>query len=142
MSKETKQRLPDAARCATGLALVLACVAVLVACEPSARTLYQQGMRHLQAQEYGPALAKFEESLAAEPSKMALFGKGRALFELARYDEALPVFEQFLVDTDRKRAAYSDERSDSEFYRDRCKQELGIEVPQDESAIPPPRMSE
>lgn len=112
-------------------------------CQPGARTLYQQGLRHLQAQEYGPALEKFEESLALEPtSNMALFGKGRALYALNRYEDALPVFEQFLSQTEPVRATYADERSDAEFYRDKCKQELGIEVPQDPSAIPPPRMGE
>ena len=105
------------------------------------RLAYQQGLHAMQAQEYDEALAKFEEVLAAEPeSNLALFGKARCLYELERYEEALPLFEQFLTWTENVRAKYRDERFDAEFYRDKCKQELGMEVPQNPEAIPEEKM--
>lgn len=112
----------------------------LAACNKP-RLAYQQGLQALQAQEYDEALAKFEEVLAAEPeSNLALFGKARCLYELERYEEALPLFEQFLTWTENVRAKYRDERFDAEFYRDKCKQELGMEVPQNPEAIPEEKM--
>ena len=112
----------------------------LAACNKT-RLTYQQGQHALQAQEYDNALAKFEEVLpGAEVSKQALIGKARCLYELERYDEALPLFEKFLTWTERVRAQYRDERYDADFYRDKCKQALGIEVPQDPEAIPEEKM--
>lgn len=120
---------------------VLVCLLLGLASCNKERLYYQQGLHHLQAQEYTEALAKFELVLAADPeSNMALLGKARCLYELGRHDEALPLFEQFLTQTERVRASYRDERFDAEFYRDKCKQELGIEVPQDPDAIPEERM--
>ena len=120
--------------------LALALLAGTVSCN-KARDLYHKGMAELQAQQYGPALEDFEASLALDPtSNMALFGKARCLYELRRFDEALPVFEQFLTQTEPDRATYGDQRFDAEFYRDKCKQELGQEVPQNKDAIPEERM--
>lgn len=129
------------ARVLCALVAVALCLLLgLVGCSKT-RYNYQQGMHHLQAQEYSEGLEKFELVLAADPeSSMALFGKARCIYELTRYDEALPLFEQFLTQTEGVRASYRDERFDAEFYRDKCKQELGIEVPQDPDAIPEERM--
>jgi len=121
-------------------AAALGLLLVLAGCSKT-RYNYQQGLHHLQAQEYAEGLEKFELVLAVDPeSKLALFGKARCLYELKRYDEALPLFEQFLTLSERVRASYRNERFDAEFYRDKCKQELGIEVPQDPDAIPEERM--
>jgi tetratricopeptide (TPR) repeat protein len=115
-------------------------LAALTSCNTK-RVAYHKGMAHLQAQEYGPALDKFNSILAEDPEqKGATFGKARALYELGRYDEALPVFEQFLTMTEREKSVWKDQRFDAEFYRDKCKQELGMEVPQDPDAIPEERM--
>ena len=123
--------------------ILLAAGLLLAACPSAGRMHYQKGMTQLQARQYGPALVEFDAALAAEPeSRMALFGKARCLYELRRFEEALPLFEQFLADTERDRASFSDERFDAAFYRDRCKQELGMEVPQDPTHIPPPPMGE
>ena len=113
----------------------------LCACPSSSRMPYQKGMALMQANEYGPALLKFEESLAADPSqKIPLFFKARCLYQLDRFDEALVVYELFLVETARERSKFKDERFDAEFYRDKCKLELGLEVPQNPDAIPEERM--
>ena len=121
--------------------LALAAVILLCAGCNTQRLDYTQGMALLQAQQYGPALEKFESFLEVEPdSNMGLYGKARCLYELQRYDEALPCFEQFLTQTENVRATYSDERSDAAFYRDKCKTELGMEVPQNQDAIPEEKM--
>jgi tetratricopeptide (TPR) repeat protein len=100
-------------------------------------------MDHMSAQEYGPAVEEFNKALAAEPEmKMAVFGKARALFELKDFEPALALFEEFLVKTESDRGTFKKERWDSEFYRDKCKQELGMEVEQNKEAIPEPRMGE
>ena len=116
---------------------------VLSGCPASSRMPYQKGMMLLQAGKHGEALAKFEESLEADPTqRMPLFGKARCLYELGVYEESLKYFERFLGETERDRAKFSSERFDAEFYRDKCKLELGMEVPQNEDAIPPPRMGD
>lgn len=125
------------------LAAILAALilASLAACPSQGRLPFQQGMTLFNEHNFGEALAQFEKSLAANPEQqLALFYKGRCLFELDRYDEAIPVFEEFLSRTEEERAAFSDERYDAEFYRDKAKQELGQEVPQNEEAIPEERM--
>jgi len=130
-------------RVAAAAALLIAAAVLLAGCPSKGRAAYQNAMLHLQAQEYQPALDDFRKSLAAEPDNyMALFGEARALYELKQYQQALPLFEQFLTKTDRDRATYSSERDDAEFYRDKCKLELGIEVPQNPADIPPPPMGE
>jgi tetratricopeptide (TPR) repeat protein len=115
--------------------------AAVAGCPASSRGPYQQGMMLLQAGNYSEALAKFEASLEADPTqRMPLFGKARCLYELGQYEDALKIFEIFLSETERDRAKFSDERYDAEFYRDKCKLELGMEVPQNEDAIPEERM--
>lgn len=125
------------------LALLAAGLCLLAACPTKARLPYQKGLTLFQAQNYGGALTEFEKSLQADPEqKLALYYKARCLYELERFDEALPDFEEFIARTEPERAVYSDERYDAEFYRDKCKLELDQEVPQNEEAIPPPRMGE
>ncbi|MBN2082020.1 tetratricopeptide repeat protein [bacterium] len=120
--------------------VLAAAVFVLAGCNTQ-RLDYKQGLALLQAQQYGPALEKFESFLEVEPdSNMGLYGKARCLYELQRYDEALPCFEQFLTQTESNRATYNDERKDAAFYRDKCKMELGMEVPQNKDAIPEEKM--
>lgn len=125
------------------LALLLAAAMLLSGCPSPGYTTYNKATRHLQAQEYGEALEAFELALEKQPDmKMGIFGKGRALYELARYEEALATFEDFLAKTKDEPAAFQDQRYDAEFYRDKCKLELGMEVEQNERAIPPPPMGE
>ena len=120
--------------------LALAGVLLSTACD-SGRIEYKQGLALLQAQQFGPALEKFDHYLQKNPdSNMALFGKARCLYELQRYDEALPCFEQFITQTDSERATFRDERFDAAFFRDKCKMELGIEVPQNPNTIPEEKM--
>ena len=120
--------------------LVLSCLA---ACNKGSSMEYHQAQALLEGRQYGEALAKYDKVLAIEPqSKLAVYGKARCLFELKRYSEALPLFEQFLTATEEERAIYDDERYDAAFYRDKCKQALGQEVPQNPSHIPPPPMGE
>lgn len=102
---------------------------------------YNRGMALLQARDYSGALEQFEKVLARDPvSNMALFGKARCLYELERYEEALPLFELFITQTEEVRSVYRDERYDAAFYRDKCKLELGMEVPQNPDAIPEEKM--
>lgn len=116
---------------------------LLAACVSKSRMPYEKGMRLFEAHNYGGALAEFEKSLAADPQqKMALFYKARCLYELDRYKEAMPDFEEFLKRTESDQATFDNERYDAAFYRDKCKEELGIEVPQNKEAIPPPRMGD
>ena len=118
-------------------------IVLLNACPSAGRMAYQTAQKNFQEGDYAQALANYEKALEAEQeSVMALFGKARCLYELERYSEAMPLFEEFLQKTDTDRVVYSDERFDAEFYRDKCKLELGMEVPQDPSKIPPPRMGE
>ena len=124
-----------------GVIVVSLALLAMSACPDSSRLPYQKGMALMQAQEYGPALDKFDESLAADPDlKMPLFGRARCLYQLDRFEEALEAYEKFLVATQQERTKYGDERFDAEFYRDKCKLELGQEVPQDPEAIPEERM--
>lgn len=128
------------AKLLTGIGLITF-VAFFMACQPDARTLYHQGSMLLQAGDYASALDKFEAGLVQQPgSKVLLFGKARALYGLKRFQEALPVFEEFLKATDGEKSLYKDERTDAAFYRDKCKTELGIEVPQNPAAVPEERM--
>ncbi|MCH7472626.1 tetratricopeptide repeat protein [bacterium] len=120
------------------------CLVLLGACPSAGRGHFKKGDLLFQQQNYGGALIEFEAALEAEPeSKMALFKMARCLYKLNRFEDALAAYEKFLSATDGEdRATYQKERWDAAFYRDRCKQELGIEVPQDPSAIPPPPMGE
>jgi len=114
---------------------------VLTGCPASSRLPYQKGMTLMQAGNFGGAMEQFELSLEADPTqRMPLFGKARCLYELGEYQNALAAFEQFLTDTHPERARFDSERFDAEFYRDKCKIELGIEVPQNPDNIPPERM--
>lgn len=123
------------------LAVALLCLG----CEDTERSSYQKGMALMQAQDYPAALEKFDYSLQMNPeAKGALYRKAYCLYKLDRHADALPLFEQFLQRTDNNEwtAPFSDERKDAAFFRDKCKQALGQEVPQDPASIPPPPMGE
>ncbi|MCC7478225.1 tetratricopeptide repeat protein [bacterium] len=123
------------------LALLLA--AALLSCEKSARMHYTAAQNAQGAGDWVTALSEYEAILAMQPGDaMATLGKGRALYELRRFEEAIPLFEAFLEDTKNDPATFKDERYDAEFYRDKCKQELGQEVPQNPANIPEPPMGE
>ena len=125
---------------------LLICVTLLLGCagcNESGRSLHHKGVMQMQDQDYAGALASYEKGLQLEPtSKVLLLGKAKALYYLERYDEALPLFEDFIQKADAERAAYRDEIYDAKFMRDKCKQELGMEVEQNQDAIPPPPMGE
>jgi len=122
--------------------LVLSCLAACNKASSSSME-YHQAQALLGGRQYGEALAKYDKVLSIEPeSKLAVYGKARCLFELKRYSEALPLFEQFLTLTEEERAVYDNERWDAAFYRDKCKQALGQDVPQNPNDIPPPPMGE
>ncbi len=125
---------------------LLICMLLLLGCagcNQSGRSLNHKAIMQMQDKDYAGALATYEEALKLEPdSKVLLFGKAEALYFLERYDEALPLLEDFLVKADAERAAYKEEIFDAKFYRDKCKQELGMPVEQNKEAIPPPRMGE
>jgi len=126
-----------------GLVIAVGAGVVIAACAGPERIHYQKAMDLMHGSNYGEALIEFDKVLNINPaSNMALFGKARCLHQLNRFEDALPLFEQFLSQTDAERGTHRDERCDEEFYRDRCKQELGMEVPQNEDAIPPPPMGE
>jgi tetratricopeptide (TPR) repeat protein len=127
------------------LSMVLGVVLLCAGCQETERSSYQSGMMKMQAQDYSGALAKFNYSLQKNPdSKSALYRKAYCLYKLGKHAEALPVFEDFLHKTDNNEwtATFIDERRDAEFYRDKCKEALGMEVPQNQEAIPEPPMGE
>lgn len=94
-------------------------------------------------QQFGPAIAQYDKILANDPkSNMAIFGKAYCTYKLNKYSEALALYEQFLTQTESDKATYKSERFDAEFYRDKCKQALGQDVPQNPAEIPPPPMGE
>jgi tetratricopeptide (TPR) repeat protein len=112
-------------------------------CDRSAHGHYSSAQMKQAAGEFQPALDDYNKALEIEPqSHMALYGKAYCTYKLNKYSEALPLFEQFLKDTEAEMATYKDQRYDAEFYRDKCKQELGQEVPQNPCDIPPPPMGE
>lgn len=126
--------------------LTLACAAALLlwtACDQSGHGHYSSAELKRAAGEFGPALVEYTKVLEIDPhSHMALFGKAYCTYKLGKYAEALPLFEQFLKDTEAEAATYRDQRYDAAFYRDKCKQELGQEVPQNPCKVPPPPMGE
>ncbi|MCB1220327.1 MAG: tetratricopeptide repeat protein [Planctomycetales bacterium] len=125
----------------TLLVLVLACLAS--GCPSKGRASYQDGLRAYDAQDYNKALELFDKALEAEPeSVMISYGRALSLYQLQRYEEAIEAFETFLQKSESERGSYQDERKDAAFYRDKCKEALGIEIPQNERAIPPPPMGE
>lgn len=133
------------ARCLIGAAMVLIAAALLsfCGCAKSARMHYTAAQNAQGANDWNTALSEYEEVLKQQPDDvMGLLGKARSLYELKRFSEALPLFEQFLDKTKGDPATFKGERYDAEFYRDRCKQELGQEVPQDPTHIPEPPMGE
>ena len=126
------------------MALALMLLGLLLAgCNPDPTIHMHKAQNAFAGQQYGPALDEYNKVLELEPeSRTALLGKGRSLYELKRYQEALDAFEKFLKLTEPERAAYRNERFDAEFYRDKCKQAMGEEVPQNPRNIPPPPMGE
>lgn len=120
-----------------------AMLASLPGCPRSPNALFHQAQVQQTTQQFDQALATYDKVLAKDPqSLMALFGKARCTYELGRYDEALALYEDFLTRSEEQKAIYRDERYDAEFYRDKCKQQLGQAVEQDPTKIPPPPMGE
>ena len=116
---------------------------VVTSCPSPGRDSYQKGLRAYDAQDYQKALELFDKALEAEPeSLMISYGRALSLYQLQRYEEAITAFETFLDKSESERASYRDERSDAAFYRDKSKEALGIELEQNEDAIPPPPMGE
>lgn len=125
-------------------ACILAAAVVWISgCPNNPTALFHNAQMLQQSQQFGPALDAYNKVLEKDPqSKAALFGKAFCTYKLGQPGEALPLFEEFLRVTEAEPAAFKDERFDAEFYRDKCKQELGQEVLQDPAAIPPPPMGE
>ncbi len=133
-------RITIALTTALGAAALLACMA---GCPNNANALFHEAQVQQTAQQFDKALATYDKVLAKNPeSLMALSGKARCTYELGKHAEALALFEEFLTRSEAEQATYRDERYDAEFYRDKCKQALGQEVPQDPLEIPPPPMGE
>jgi tetratricopeptide (TPR) repeat protein len=125
------------------LLLALLLLVLGAGCDNSARAAMHNAEFAMAAQDFEKALGLYEKVLEKQPdSVMGLFGKARALYELKRYAEAKPLFEMFLTKTEVEQAQFRKERYDAEFYRDKCKQELGETVEADPSKIPPPPMGE
>jgi tetratricopeptide (TPR) repeat protein len=125
------------------LSAALALLSGLAGCPNSPDALFHEAQYEQTQKQYDKALANYDKILAKEPgSLMALSGKARCTYELGKYAEALALFEKFLQQSEEERATYRSERYDAEFYRDKCKQQLGQDVPQDPTAIPPPPMGE
>ena len=115
----------------------------VTACPSPGRDLYQKALRQYDAGEYQAALDLFDKALEKEPdSVMVMYGRALSLYKLERFEDAIAAFETFLAKSESVRKDFRDERSDAEFYRDKCKLALGIELEQNESAIPPPPMGE
>ncbi|MEZ5338899.1 MAG: tetratricopeptide repeat protein [bacterium] len=128
------------------LCLALFCLGLMLVatgCPSAGRDSYQRGLRAYDEGDYANALTDFDAALVAEPeSVMAAYGRALTLFKLQRYEDAIEAFETFLAKSESERAVYQDERKDAAFYRDKCREALGIEIPQNERAIPPPPMGE
>jgi tetratricopeptide (TPR) repeat protein len=132
----------NAAYVLTSLALgaVMMCA---LGCPTSPTARFHEAQTLQVAQQFGPAIAEYDKILAKDPkSNMAIFGKAYCEYKLNKYSEALALYEQFLTQTESEVATYKSERYDAEFYRDKCKQALGQDVPQDPAEIPPPPMGE
>jgi tetratricopeptide (TPR) repeat protein len=122
------------------LGAVMACVA---GCPTSPTARFHEAQALQVDQQFGPAIAEYDKILAKDPkSNMALFGKAFCTYKLNKYSEALALYEQFITQTESEPATYKSERFDAEFYRDKCKQALGQDVPQNPADIPPPPMGE
>ncbi len=121
----------------------LAVLNVCVGCPSAGRDAYQKGIRAYDAQEYQKSLDLFDKALESEPdSLMIMYGRAQALYKLQRYEDAIQAFETFIDKSESERASFQGERKDAAFYRDKCKEALGIEIEQNERAIPPPPMGE
>ena len=131
------------ARRLTLLGGVLLLAMLLCGCPSAGRGDYQKGVRAYDDMDYQLALDHFDKALEQEPDGLMIkFGRAQALFKLERHEDALAAFETFLQDSESERASFRDERKDAAFYRDKCKQALGIEIEQNKDAIPPPPMGE
>lgn len=125
------------------LILGVMCCCMVAGCPSAGRNAYQQGLRAYDAGDYQQALTLFDEALEKEPdSVMVVYGRALSLYKLQRYEEAIAAFEEFIDKSESERASFQDERKDAAFYRDKCKLELGMELEQNERAIPPPPMGE
>lgn len=118
-------------------------ICTVSACPSSGRDTYQKALRQYDANNYPAALELFDKATEQEPeSVMIMYGRALTLYKLERYEEAITAFETFLEKSESVRKDYRDERSDAAFYRDKCKLALGMELEQNEEAIPPPPMGE
>lgn len=74
-----------------------------------ARLHFEQGLRLVRREAWGPALAEFEESLRISPTSVAAFNRALCLKHLHRYPESLAAFEGYLEryadEIDRERRA-------------------------------------
>ena len=115
----------------------------VTACPSAGRNAYVKGLNKYDAGEYQEALDLFDKALEQEPdSVMIMYGRALSLYKLNRYEDAIAAFATFLDKSESERENYRDERFDAEFYRDKCREALGIELEQNEEAIPPPPMGE
>ena len=122
---------------------ITALTALASGCPTSPTARFHEAQALQVDQQFAPAIAEYDKILAKDPkSNMAIFGKAYCLYKLNKYSDALPLYEQFLTQTESEVATYKSERYDAEFYRDKCKQALGQDVPQNPADIPPPPMGE
>jgi tetratricopeptide (TPR) repeat protein len=127
------------------LRLIATLLALAMSSCETERGTYQSGMAKMQARDYQGAVEQFDKSLKINPdSKSALYRKAICLYKMDKHAEALPLFEDFLRKTDNNEwtATFVSERRDAVFYRDKCKEKLGMPVPQNPDNIPPPPMGE
>jgi len=61
-----------------------------------ARRHFAQGLRLVQRERWGPALAEFEASLAQHPTRAARLNRGLCLYHLDRFMEALEALRDYL----------------------------------------------
>jgi tetratricopeptide (TPR) repeat protein len=123
--------------------LALALATLLTGCLTNARTHQHNADMALMAKDYGTAIAEYDKGLAKQPDSVMLrFGKAKALYGQEKWPEARALFEEFLQLTSTDQHPWIKQRKEAEFYRDRCRQEMGETVEQDPREIPPPPMGE
>ena len=124
-------------------AAACAVLLLLSACETTARTHYHNGEMALMAKDYARAIEEYDKALVKEPDHLqARLGRAKALYGQKKWAEARTAFEEFLKLTETDQHPWRKERQDAQFYRDRCRQQLGETLEQDPRAVPPPPMGE